>query len=248
MREEDIHTIQLYLSGDLEPDELDQFKTKLASDEELRQLLKTYQQIELTMSKEQVNDLELKHTLQSLGRKYFLQNDIKHSTRLWPRILAAAAVVVIALVVFFALNNDNDDQELYASYAKHDPLMVQERGETGTDSLLKNTATFFNNGQYAQAKQQLSKLVAIAKEDQFKLALAISQIETSDYESAEQQLQYLISSSPAFADEALWYMILLKLKQGNKQGALNAISKLPSSSKHSTAAAEIKNRLLGNDD
>ncbi len=244
--EDKIYDIQLYLAGEMTAKEKQAFEEQLEKDAGLRALLNNYVAIENNMTTHSVPvNTALKSTLEQLNKKYFFAEKKLKTVSVWPKIMAAAAILLAVVALFFVLNRNEDDQDLYARYAQHEPLLVQERGNAA-DSIANKAAGLFNEKNYAAAVLPLRQYLSIQREDQFVMALAIAQIETGNYQDAESQLQQLIENKSAFSGEARWYMVLAALKQGDKQKALDAIDQLPSSSMHIKQAEEIKSILLKN--
>jgi tetratricopeptide (TPR) repeat protein len=243
MMQEAIYKIQLYLAGEMTPEEMALFEATLERDPELQKLLTTYELIEHSMNeKTNSKEDELKITLKEISKKYFAAAPASTAVRLWPKIMAAAAVLVIVVAVLFVFNN-NKQQDLYANYAQHQPLLVQERGKEG-DSLANVAATLFNQKRYDEAIASLKEYLSLQPDDQFRLALGIAQIENNDFNDADVQLDSLVEKNSVFRNEAHWYKVLLELKRKDRKKALEAIEKLPPSSKRYEAAMEIKKKLL----
>jgi hypothetical protein len=242
MKAEWIDRTERYLGDEMDPEERKAFEAELSTNEELRKAFELYSNINKTMSVTP-NEEELKMTLQQMRQKYFTGGAVvkKSSFKTWLAVAASVLVIVIAGIYF--LFPSNTSEKLYAQFAVHEPLHIQQRGNI-TDSLAAEAAAKFNNKDYYGALPVLQEYVAQQPDDiQAEFALGICNLELVMYPEAKKIFSEVSSGQTAYADAAKWYLALTALKEKNIAECRKYLENIPSSSSYHTKADQLLEKL-----
>lgn len=246
MDENKLEKAERYLNNEMPAEERAAFELQIANDEELKNFVKLYSSIDDTMSAEDTTpaENELKQTLQQMGKKYFAGEGKLGQGNFRKWMTAAAAILVIALGVFYFLYQDKPSAEkLYAQFAVHEPLVIQQRG-SGSDPVAAEAAAKFNSRHYDETLPLLKQYMEKNPEDiQVEFALAICNLEQGLYPEAERIFSRIASSQTAYADAATWYLALSALKQKDLSKCRNILNSIPQTSSFFTKATELLKEL-----
>lgn len=232
-----------YLSGEMDPHERSEFEAALSTNEELRKDMELYNSINKTMSGTP-NENELKEILQQMNKKYFAEGAIvkKGSFKKWLAV-AASLVLLISIGLYFLFPARQSTEKLYAQYAVHDVLNIQQRGNT-TDSLAAEAAIKFNDKQYSEALPLLQQYLQQQPDDiQVRFSLAICHLETGDYAAGEKIFSATAAGQTAYADAAKWYLALTALKQKGIAQCRNYLESIPKTSSYFARAKDLLKKL-----
>ena len=190
------------------------------------------------------NENELKNTLQQMNKKYFAGGAVvkKGSFKKW---LAAAAslVLLISIGFYFLFPAKPAAEKLYAEYAKHDVLNIEQRGNT-TDSLATEAAGKFNDKKFIEALPLLQQYLQQRPDDiQVKFSMAICYLETGAYLDAEKIFSVTASGQTAYAETAKWYLVLTALKQKDIEKCKALAKSISSGSPYFTKANALLEKL-----
>lgn len=240
-----IDKTERYLAAEMDAGERAAFEAELSSNEELRKDLALYNSINKTMSASP-NENELRETLQQLNKKYFAGRAAvkKGSFKTW-MVAAASLLLLLAAGFYFLFPAKPSAEKLYAQFAVHDPLNIQQRGSI-TDSLATDAANKFNDKRYIGALPLLQQYLQQQPGDiQVKFSLAICYMETGAYMDAEKIFSATASGQTAYAETAKWYLALTALKQKDIDQCRTYLQKITATSPYFTKAKELLGKLPG---
>jgi len=243
MKPEWIDKIERYLGAEMDAGERMDFEAALSSNAELRNDFTLYNSINKTMSASP-NENELRETLQQMNKKYFAGGAVvkKGSFKTWIAV-AASLLLLLAAGLYFLFPAKPSSEKLYAQFAVHDPLNIQQRGSSA-DSLATDAANKFNDKHYIEALPLLQKYLQQQPDDiQVKFSLAICYMETGAYMDAEKIFSATASGQTAYAETAQWYLALMALKQKNIDPCRTYLEKITATSPYFTRAKELLGKL-----
>lgn len=246
MNETELEKIGKYLDNEMTPQERSEFELQIANDDDLRTYIQLYSSIDKTMSMENASpkENELRQTLQQMNRKYFAEGGkvVQGSFKKWLAI-AASVIILVTAGIYFLSSGKTSPEKLYAQFANHDALNIQLRGNK-TDSLAQNAAIAFNKRSYAEALPLLEQYISLQPDDiQMKFSLAVSYLETGNYNAADTIFSNIASGPTAYAATAQWYMALSALKQNNIVKCRTTLNSIPETSSFITKAKELLGKL-----
>jgi tetratricopeptide (TPR) repeat protein len=130
----------------------------------------------------------------------------------------AAAAIIILFAIVLTPNEKPVPGELFADYYKpfERVTFVQRNADGSVDRRVVNGIKAYNDGNYTEATDMLSALVD--KGEYSAIACfynGLAQMESSRYNRAIEQFEYLLSNYYVYGQEATWYMALCHLKTGN---------------------------------
>ena len=243
MKPETIEKIEQYLNDEMSPPERKDFEQQLAADEELRNDLKLYNDINSTMSA-LPNEDALRQTLQQMNRRYFAGEAIvkKGTFKKWLAI-AASLIFIIAVSFYFLMRSTPSAEKLYAQFAQHDILNTQLRG-TAIDSLGQQAANVFNDKDYNKALPLFGKYLQQHPNDvQMKFSEAICYLETGKPGEAEKMFTAIANGQTAYTEIAKWYLALTALKENDLTKCRNSLNGISKTSPYFTKAKELLKQL-----
>ena len=243
MKAEWIDKIERYLGGEMEPGERTDFEAELSLNEELRNDFELYNSINKTMSAPP-NENELRETLQQMNKKYFAGEAVV-KTGAFKKWLAVAASLVLLISVgfYFLFPSKPSTEKLYAEFAVHDVLTIQQRG-SADDSLAAEAAGKFNDKHYHEALPLLQKYLQQKPADiQVKFSLAVCYLETGAYPGAEKIFMETATGQTAYAEAAKWYQALTSLKQKDVLKCRTYLQSISQASPYYTRAQKLLDKL-----
>lgn len=239
----EIEKIHNYISGKLSPEEQTSFETKIANDPALEKEVLLQQNmlehIQATNDSSASQDL-----IKSIGKEF-----LEESANKQPKIKTLAyalwvAAAAIAMLVLFNLNNHKlSEGEIFDKYFNPPVASFASRGDAN-QNLLEEAEVLFNQKEYEQSNILFKRLLSESstiKTSQIKLYYAISLIESNELSKAKNLLQELIGMQNNFTADATWYLALAELKEGNKENALNVLSKITGS--YQTKAQDLAKHI-----
>lgn len=204
--------IDQYLSGEMPAEERRAFEAELGQRPELREALALQQDMAFLLRHGQERQAR-RAQLDDIGPAYF-----QASQRRLPlgRIAAAAAAAAVLLLLVWQVFWQ--PPSLYERYADFPPLALAEKTAGAQDWSEAEQA--FNAGDYAAAAQQLAAYVQAFPEDQqARLYLGISYMESGRVAEARDLFLEVMPIAPALRDYAQWYLALSYLKTEDRDEA-----------------------------
>lgn len=243
MEPEWIDKAERYLNGEMDAGERTEFESELSANAAFRKDLELYKSINKTMSGTP-NENELRDTLQQMNKKYFAGGALvkKGSFGKWLAV-AASLILLISIGFYFLFPVKPAAEKLYAEYAKHDVLNIEQRGST-TDSLATEAAGKFNDKKFIEALPLLQQYLQQRPDDiQVKFSMAVCYLETGAYLDAEKIFSATATGKTAYAEAAQWYLVLTALKQKDIEKCKALAKNITANSPYFTKAKSLLEKL-----
>lgn len=230
-----------YLRGELSDDERFELENGPLQAADIQDTLEEIAK-EQTMVPSIEEDL---HELEQRWQQRTPQQAKPVSTLRWQLFAAAAAVLLLVFFTYGYYQNQTDNR-LYADY--FDDGQAQEylavRGENNNDEALQKALTTYQQGDYTNSLLQFKALKEKNPFDsQLLLYTGLSAMQTSDFYTARQVFNQLLSLDvdPADRASARWYLALTYLQQEQVQQAKAELKWL---AKNNTGELGTKARAL----
>lgn len=197
--------IDLYLDGQLKDSELEEFKHQLEHDQQLKAEVKLQQEINESISDDEVYYLRQKLTLliSQTSRK-----------RILVRALSGVAAGLILILSFFSITNSPSPSKAYAEY--YTPYETDLNTRSADNSLLGLNFAYklYSEGEYNTAYELLSNYNSENYNNiSAKYYQALCAIELDMSTEAEQNLLEVLNDGDyAYTLHAKWYLSMLYLK------------------------------------
>lgn len=243
MEPEWIDKAERYMNGEMNPGERSEFESELSANAALRNDLELYNSINKTMSGTP-NENELRDTLQQMNKKYFAGGALvkKGSFKKWLAV-AASLLLLISIGFYFLFPAKPAAEELYAEYAKHEFLNIEQRGNTA-DSIATEAAGKFNDKKFIEALPLLQQYLQLRPDDiQVKFSMAICYLETGAYLDAENIFSATATAQTAYTEAAKWYLVLTALKQKDIEKCKALAKNITANSPYFTKAKSLIEKL-----
>lgn len=230
MTDKDFQQIDAYLQGELSEEERLAVEVRAQSSREFREALRERQRFTTHLRAEAAAE-ELRPGLEAMGEKYFPQQQksvVKSLRPWWARASVYGSAAAVLLLVALALTFLFPRQDLYSSFAQHDPLSLTERGGTAADAAAAETA--FNAGEFGRSIPLLERYLEGQSDDErAKLALGIALLESNQDEKAIALFNEIAERESSLAPYGNWYLALAAVKRGDTAEARIFLDKIPSS-------------------
>ncbi|MCB0707264.1 MAG: hypothetical protein KDC34_18230 [Saprospiraceae bacterium] len=239
MKEHYTDLIERFLWGELSEKELGELEQLRQTDSEFAATLAEEEELKDFLSRQEARENILNNT-KELGQTFFVE---KKSTRLrWIYGLSVAAAVLIGIsLLTWIWAFPPSTQELYQAYAVHYPLELTERS---SDQDLRNLEEAFNSGAYEKAiPLQEAYLIENPDDNEGKLYLGISYLETGKAEDALAIFEALASGTSLYKEEGTWYKALTYLKMEQPEKAKSTLKEIPRESRRYAAARKLSRKL-----
>ncbi len=234
MEQDNYILIEKYLNGELNEEEVNDFKLRLKEDATFSEEYTLQKSMNIFLEKDR-NQPSLEAKLESLGKGFFEEEKNETEDKVIPisrnknrnrwliGLIATAAVA--ALLVFF---NPFQQDDLYNQYASHQPISLTEKSE-GSDAGT-NAESAFNQKNYALAYENITTYLQENPEDlKAELALGISALETGKMEEAISIFEKINAGNSALKNYGTWYLALSYLKQKDFEKAKSFLNQVPKS-------------------
>ncbi|TKC08238.1 hypothetical protein FA048_13860 [Pedobacter polaris] len=242
MAEDKILLVARYSEGDMDENEIANFKTQLQDDVELQQNLKEYQNIHQSLKMQLANDesdQRFKQHLNTLGRQHFSEEVKVISFRPYKKWLpAVAAILVVGLLLWAPWNSS-----LYSNYADNGQMLITERG-AAQQTNLDVAASFYNDKDYVAAEKLLEReYLANLQNEMVGYYYGIALIETHQEEVARTVLTKIYIGESAFKYDAAYYIALSYLKEDKNTDCIAWLKKIPPGTGRYAKATELLTKL-----
>jgi len=240
--------IQDYIDGLLTGEELTAFEQRLASDEELRELLTLHREIgDIVRKRENADTEALRANLKSAEIAVRAAEDGPQSDKEKldvPRVIrfrrylpaVAAACAVLVLTIYYL----RPVEDLYSL-----PTMRSEivRGEPSEDQY-EEAVVAFNTEDYAKAGTILRSLAEQDTADtQYRYYSALTAIGLEDWSAAIAGLEPIAAGTSVFADEAKYYLAISYHENGNTAEAIRVLEEITDAGETSRKAKKLLRKL-----
>lgn len=241
--------IDRYFEEDLNKRELQDFQSKLATNTDFAAAFAVEQN--LIAGIEAFANQDLKANLQQIHQEEIITQKtatpkakvVQMQTFRW--LALAASLALLATVGIWWLSSTASPQEVFAAHYET-PAFGTTRGGTTAD--LQTLQTYYNDKDYSKAITAMTAYLEEHPNDEnTRLSLGISYLETEQFEAAIQTFQSL-SNSTKINDQAAWYLAMTYLKTEKINLAKATLQKLAdgtieATKKRQTLAAEILEEL-----
>lgn len=242
---------EAYIKGELTGNELRNFESELASNEVLQKELELYKTVNNKLGSYLSNQekiTKIKGTLDAISGDFFQEGKNEPKVITMPqqrgriiRLLAAAAVVVILSVIALRTLQKTSNPQ-YADLMELPEASLIEMNADEDQKLLVEAENTFNSRDFKTAIIALKTYSdKHPKQIEPKFYLALSYLELDETDAAENLLKEIATSDSTFSTEAIWYLALTKLKQGDEIWFKNYLRQIPKgSSRYEEAKVWLK--------
>lgn len=250
--------IEQYLSGEMSGSLLDEFKEKLAANEEFR--------------KEVALQTALVRNIKAAGRKEWAMKlgnihngmNLSGSEDELPRVekgnvksinilyqkrylvgIAAAVIVILFSVWFFTVNNSGTNP-VFASYFKPYPSLMQTTRGLPREPAGERDAAFtaYRNGEYSASIKLFNSILGKQPDEEALFYSGNAYLCINEAGQAESAFKKYLATYKEFAVEAKWYLGLSYLKQGKINDAKALLTSLAhDGNDYSKKAEEVISQL-----
>lgn len=258
--------IEVYLLGEMTPEEQQLFKEKINTNPEARKEFELYQEMN-TIFNDADWEIEgassqrhrvLQHetflksqkgksiatSIQNAENDYFSSQPKNQVRQLIIYAGSIAAILIVGLFIFSQLNKNIDGERLYAAYKNWDELPSLTLRDGNSELALAEK--LFRKKEYEKALVIFQNYLSQNTESinsQVLLYTGVTQLELHQNKLALQSFKNLQQSTSLDAPKAHWYLALTYLKTKNKEEAkkeLQQLIKVPDAYKASIAKELIK--------
>ncbi len=247
MKEEDDILISRYLAEELDDKNKTALEARLAEEPTLATELEQRRH-ELTFLRTEASLPDLKSRMQELGSQHFKEslgntttdqtaspqhpatNTAKQEATVrrlrwkrWAPAVGIAAAVALVLLIW----NPFATAAPYEQFAQYDPVYLTEKSSDAAAAAAPAEAAF-NAGHYSEAYKQLTNYLTQRPDDnEARLALGISALETNREAEAETIFADIAAGSSALNDDAQFYLALtyFKIEDPRAKATLLSIDK-----------------------
>lgn len=239
MNEERYLLFGQYLENELAAEEKIDFEKQMSEDQELASAFQIFKELNLHFENKFGNAAELnifEENLKSISKKHFKNKKPKVvAFKPWQYAIAASVAVLVGLFVFQNINPSFEDH----NYPENAAFV--ERGALNENLKLAQDA--FNMKQYAAALPYFESVLKEGKLPEIQYFYAVSLLEDSQYQKAENNLNELKSGSSIYATKATWYLALSKLKQKDYDSCKKILLTIPEDYEQYDQVQELLNEL-----
>lgn len=230
------------LMKELGDSDLEEFKRRLAEDEDFAQEYALAKQLTNYLADEKL--FSLRNRLISIGDQIKLKNNKKFILPRWWKYAASfAAVGLLIFGMYFFINNQNSNEQLFEQFYDADEVYLNTRsGNPSSTDELEQGLLLFENDQYQESIGYFEQLPTSVTAIYYS---GVAHMEIGEYEVAEFKFDQVITDYlNVFYDQAQWYKALCLLKQNKNQNAKLILQKIAESDSYYKNQAEELSRKL----
>jgi hypothetical protein len=239
----DYEIIEKYLNKELSSTELDEFNKKLNTDDNFKQEVALYKEVNLSLKNKYKNlqkEEDLKVSLKGIGNKHFQKEE--KSTKSIPLksyFLRISSIAAILIISFFLLKPQTS---LYDQFAEHSNLEIQVKGDN--DESLLNAAELYNTKSYTEVIPVFKEYLKSNPTDyEIQMSLGIALLETDKSKEAFLIFEIIYKQDNVFKNKATWYLALVNVKTDRKEIAKVYLESIPKDSFYAKKAKKLLNKL-----
>jgi len=217
------NSIEKYLSGTMNSEELKEFEARLGSDaifaEEYAITLAAHKLIK------EAGRIDLKETLESFDQE-MQSEDATPVIPIWMKkalLIAAILIVLFGVYQFIKPQNSFTGTEVYNTYfeAYSKPSSIRD-SENSKQINWEKAASFYSNKEFEKAILFFNKTGAEVPDylSSFYTGISLLSKETPNYQEAIEHFELVINSDNDYIQQALWYKGLALLKLDKKEEAM----------------------------
>ena len=227
-----------YITGELSPEEILEFETKLEQDVSFKEDFLAYKETHQFLQHKFNNETELSqfiNTTEKIASDYF-NTQQKKKNNYWFIGVAASILLLIGIFIF------NPSTPTYEEYMTYPTVELTVRGTQ--EEILKNAQNAFNSKDFTKANELFSTAL---QQDQNNIQIAlykgISLLELNQLNEADKILTNIYQGNSSFTTDANWYLALSKLKQKEYKSCKELLQKIPEGYIHYKKAQKLINKL-----
>jgi TolA-binding protein len=214
-------TIDLYLDGQLEGQELVDFMKEVEEDKKLAQEINFHREII-----ESITDDEVHYLRQKLA--ILIPDLVKKAPHI--KIFSAIAASIILVLSIFTITNQNNSQKVFDTYYAPYETDLNTRSAENTTTDISYAYLLYQNGEYKTAYSILENYNSLVNDNYTAVFYqGICALEIGDYKIAEEKLlSFTQEAYSPFTLHAKWYLAMLYLKTEDTEKAsilLNELAK-----------------------
>ena len=239
---------QHYADNELLEEEKETFYSKMLIDGELKMEVELHQKMNSIIKDSSLENM--KSILESAHQKYLKKNRSKRFGFFESKSVLAAASIIIGLLFTILFVSDDSNSisifnEYYQAYElssiKRNTKLLSEKEILWTKLIQTYISKDYKSVEALVANYSLKYELS----PELELIEAITLIENKKFDLAEEKLRSLSKNkSHPFIIEALWYLSLLEILEGEVQSALALIDEIEKTSILNASMTNFKNELL----
>jgi len=253
MNEIRFEQIENYLNGELTGIALTDFETQLKADPVLREEVELHRDIDIALMDD--NEIPFIQTMRDIHEKQTETPVEEVDSKQLPRrrilrfAIAAAAAVLLAVFALPFLFPKPDAMQLSENTIGDAPTLEIQRSADGRMETTKSLIAPYQkieNGQYAEAIPELSKIYTATNDDEAALGLGYCHLQVKNYDNAIQIFKKIQTENGIESDTAAWYLAHSYLRKGNIQESKHILQKIISNNNVTLKRREQAKSLLDN--
>ncbi|TZF81533.1 tetratricopeptide repeat protein [Pedobacter sp. BS3] len=233
--------ISRFADGEMTGEELTRFEERLQQDENLRNEVAFYRNVQSSLRMKLVKDDQdkaLEDTLHRLSKEHSSRTAKIVPMRRYAAWASAVAAVFVIFMVWMPWKKD-----LYQQYNTTEMLTTAERGDATTNNM-QTAADAFNNKDFEKAKTLLAQVVQAEPDNSMaRFYYGVSLLETGDIAQSRKTLADVYQGASVFKYEAAFYIALSYLKQHDKSHCKEWLIKIPTDAANYDKAQELLGKL-----
>ena len=217
--------IDAYLKNKLSKSEKESFEQQMSTNPSLMEAVQ--QQRKAIQLIEALGDQQLKLQLkQAIQNKNQTSKPAKRLTIRWRTAAGiAASLLVLAIALWFIFAPSSNDALFATNYEIYN-LSVNSR-DNSIDQSIRAAVDLYQKSQFEEALPLLDGIYQSTNDSKWRIAQAVSLIETEQYQRAIDQLSAIRSNgTDVYQNPALWYTAMAYLKLDQKEQAITNIELL----------------------
>jgi hypothetical protein len=244
MKELDYHLFEEYVSKQLDENASIAFEKRLLEDSAFKKNFKLYKDTTKFLENKFANQAERESFKENLKKssqnnRVGLENRKQKTTLFQPWKIAVAASILVIFGVFFS---QWFSAPVYAEYANYPKISLTVRGSQ--NEILTNAEQAFNHAKFAEANTYFDTLLAADSNNQeLLLYKAIALVEINKMEAADVLFEEVAASESVFANQAIWFGALSKLKQKDTDASIVLLKRISEGDEHYKQAQKLLRKL-----
>lgn len=230
---EELEEIEAYLDGTLDGNALQLFEQRIGTDPVFERKVAEVRQLTIGIAEAALQQkLPAFHALVSTPGK---------TVPLYRRWWVAASVLLIAAAASWLLWPRGDSNErLYSTYFSPDMGLPVTMGSDSANYLFNDGMISYKEEQYATALSIWEKVAdAQGDNDTLRYYRGMAQLNQQHIVEAERLLIPVSTNESTFADDATWYLALIRLRSGDRTTATELLKRLPQREEARTLLEEL---------
>ncbi|NCT19241.1 MAG: hypothetical protein COZ75_13485 [Flavobacteriaceae bacterium CG_4_8_14_3_um_filter_34_10] len=245
MEEHDYILFEEYVSQKLDENARIAFENRLLKDSAFKDSFALYKETSTFLKNKFANQTEreaFKKNLKKISQSNTntLKTQKQKTIFFKPWKIAVAASILVVFGVFFS---QWFSTPVYGDYANYPEISLTVRGNQ--NELITKAEQAFNQAKYEEAASYFDQLLTTDSTNlELKLYKAITLVELNKMEAADVLFNEVAASTSVYANQALWYGALSKLKQKNYTASIALLKKIPQDDEQYKQAQKLIKKLF----